>query len=55
MIDNISVIICTYYESKNVKKCVDSILKSDDRINDVLVIDDCSTDKTIERVRELPA
>jgi len=53
MIDNISVIICTYNESKNVKKCVDSILKSDDRINDVLVIDDCSTDKTIERVREL--
>lgn len=53
MTEDVSVIICTYNECRNVKKCVESVLKSDDRINDVLVIDDCSTDKTIERVREL--
>lgn len=53
MTDNVSVIICTYNECRNVKKCVESVLKSDDRINEVLVIDDCSTDKTIEIVQEL--
>ena len=53
MTEDVSVIICTYNECRNVKRCVESVLKSDDRINDILVIDDCSTDKTIERVREL--
>ena len=53
MTNNISVIICTYNECRNVKKCIVSVLKSDERINDIIVIDDCSTDKTIERVREL--
>ena len=55
MTENVSVIICTYNERRNVKRCIESVINSDDRINDVLVIDDCSTDKTIERVRELNA
>lgn len=50
---SVTVIICTYNECENVQKCVKSVLQSDSRINEVLVIDDCSTDRTIERVKEL--
>lgn len=49
----VSAIICTYNECKNVEKCIKSVLQSDPRINEILVIDDCSTDGTVDIVRAL--
>lgn len=51
--DQISAVICTYNEEKYIQKCIKSLLDSDNRINDVIVIDDHSIDSTKEKVKEL--
>ena len=51
---NISVIVVTYNEEKNIGKCLDSIFRLLDNSNhdfEVILVDSCSKDKTIEMVR----
>lgn len=53
---SISVIIPTLNEEKNIKKCLDSIFNQEYPQNklEVIVVDDKSTDKTIEIVKKYP-
>ena len=50
---SITAIICTYNECRTVAKCIKSIFAADSRINEIIVVDDCSKDKTRENVRKL--
>jgi cellulose synthase/poly-beta-1,6-N-acetylglucosamine synthase-like glycosyltransferase len=45
---NTSAIICTYNEEKRIKDTIISLLKSDARIGEIIIVDDNSTDKTKE-------
>lgn len=47
---NISVIIPCYNREKTIVRCIDSIAKQLDANDRIIVIDDCSTDKTIDIV-----
>ena len=49
--NKILLVITTYNESEYTKLCFDSLKKLDDKF-DVLVIDDCSTDDTVELCNE---
>jgi len=51
----ISVVIPAYNEEKNIKKCVQTILKSNYDINklEIMCVDDGSTDRTVKVIKEL--
>tara|TARA_R110001583_G_scaffold75927_4_gene208505 strand:+ start:561 stop:1346 length:786 start_codon:yes stop_codon:yes gene_type:complete len=49
--NKILLVITTYNESEYTKLCFDSLKKLDDKF-DVIVIDDCSTDDTVELCNE---
>ena len=48
----VSVIIPTYNEEKDICECLKSLLKQSYKILEVIIVDDGSTDKTIKRIRE---
>lgn len=45
---SISVIIPTYNRSHTIKKCLDSVFNQTYKVNEIIVVDDCSTDNTID-------
>lgn len=49
----VSAIVCTFNEEKHIQTCVRSILESDSRIKEVIIVDDNSTDQTGKKVLEL--
>lgn len=51
----VSVVIITYNSARFIEQCLSSLHNADGPINDVLVVDNCSTDDTLERVRHLSA
>lgn len=50
----ISVIVPVYNGEKTITKCLDSIYKTKYKNFEVIVIDDCSTDKTAELLKRYP-
>ena len=48
----ISIIIATYNAEKTLKRCLDSIVAQKNDVVEVLIIDGCSNDQTIEVVKE---
>ena len=48
-----SAIVCTFNEEKHIQTCVQSIVESDPRIREVIIVDDNSTDQTGQKVLEL--
>lgn len=50
----ISVIVPTYNEQKYIGKCISSLLDQDYDDLDIIIVDDGSTDKTIEIVKKYP-
>ena len=49
----ISVLLSVYNDDKNIKKSIDSILSQSYKNIELLVIDDCSSDKTFEIINEI--
>ena len=49
----ISVLLSVYNDDKNIKTSIDSILSQSYKNIELLVIDDCSTDKTYEVLKEI--
>ena len=53
MDNNISIVIPIYNSEKYIKRCLDSIVKQiNDNILEILVIDDCSTDNSLQILKE---
>lgn len=50
----ISIIIPTYNSAKTIKRCLDSIVAQTYKDYEVLVMDGCSTDETIEIIESYP-
>ncbi len=50
----ISVIIVTYNEEKNIKECLDSIIKQSQKSNEIILVDDGSTDNTLKIASTYP-
>lgn len=50
--ETIGVIIPNYNSGKYINKCLDSLLKQEYKINEIIVIDDHSTDDSIKTIRE---
>ena len=53
---NISVVIPTYNEEKYIRKCLLSIISNDLKVNEIIVVDDQSIDKTqneVEKVKKI--
>ena len=48
----VSVIISTYNRSKNLKRCIESVLAQSFTNFEIIVVDDCSTDDTQEVVKK---
>lgn len=49
----ISILLSVYNDDNNIKKSIDSILSQSYKNIELLVIDDCSTDKTYEILKEI--
>lgn len=48
----IDVVVPVYNEEKNIERCLDSLLKQDVAANKIIVVNDCSIDKTAEKLRK---
>lgn len=49
----VSAVVCTFNEEKHIQECVRSIIESDSRIGEVIIVDDNSTDQTRQKVLEM--
>ncbi|NLN66442.1 MAG: glycosyltransferase family 2 protein [Clostridiaceae bacterium] len=52
--DLVSIIIPNYNSQKTIKYCLDAIYKQDYENYEVIVVDDCSTDKSVEIIKTYP-
>ena len=50
----ISVIIPVYNSSKTVERCLNAVYESDFKDFEVIVVDDCSNDHSVDRVKKFP-
>ena len=50
---NISVIIPCYNSEKYIEKSIFSVLKQNYQINEILVVDDCSTDNSVNIIKTI--
>ena len=48
----IGVIIPNYNSGIYIKRCLDSLLEQEYRVNEIIVVDDCSTDESTKIVKE---
>jgi len=48
----VSVVITAYNAEKFIREAIDSVLTQSRKADEILVVDDCSTDKTAELIRE---
>ncbi len=48
----IGVIIPNYNSGIYIKKCLDSLLEQEYKVNEIIVVDDCSTDESTKIVKE---
>jgi len=48
----LDVILCCYNSENTIKNCIDSILSQTYKSFNLYIFDDCSTDKTIEKIKE---
>lgn len=48
----ISVIVPNYNSGKHIKKCIEALLEQEYPIAEIIIIDDCSTDKSNEIIQE---
>lgn len=55
MLPNVSVIIPLYNAEKYIQSCVDSVLNQNLKNIEVIIVDDCSTDNSLELCRKLYA
>ena len=51
-IRSVSVVMCTYNGEKYIREQLDSILRQTYPIEKIYIQDDCSTDKTVEIIKE---
>lgn len=49
----IDIIVPTYNSEKWIKSCINSLLILEDYVNELIIIDDCSSDSTIEILQEI--
>lgn len=49
---NISVVIPAYNREKTIEMCLDSIVNQTYKPMEIIVVDDCSTDNTVSKVKE---
>jgi glycosyltransferase involved in cell wall biosynthesis len=47
-----SVIIPVYNNSRTIEKVIDSVFKQDYKNKEVIVINDCSTDDTLDKIEK---
>lgn len=50
---NVSVIIPAYNREKEIKKCVDSVLSQTVKPYEIIIVDDCSNDSTVNVVKSI--
>jgi len=50
---NISVVVPSYNREKYIEKCLKSIIGQTLAPSEIIVVDDCSSDKTVEKVRNI--
>ena len=48
----VSVVIPVYNEKKRIKKCLDSLLSQSEKPDEIIVVDNNSTDSTVSIVRK---
>lgn len=48
----VSVVMCTYNGAKYIREQLDSIINQTYPIFEIIIQDDCSTDETVEIIRE---
>ncbi len=48
----VSVVIPAFNEEKNIKKCLEAILNQEEKADEIIVVDNNSTDKTIDIVKK---
>lgn len=51
---NVSIVIPAYNEEKFLPNCLESILKQDEKPDEIIVVDNNSTDKTVEIAKTFP-
>jgi len=51
--DLVSVIVIAYNEEETIKKCIESVIQEVPYVNEIIVVDDCSTDKTPEIIKSI--
>jgi len=51
--DVVSVVIIAYNEEETIRKCIDSVLQDSQYIGEIIVVNDASTDKTEDIVKQI--
>ena len=50
--NTIGVIIPNYNSGLYIKKCLDSLLEQEYKVSEIIIVDDCSTDESIEIINK---
>jgi glycosyltransferase involved in cell wall biosynthesis len=53
--DPVTVIVPAYNEEKLIRRCLESLIQQDARADEILVVDNVSTDRTVEIVKQVMA
>ncbi|MFH0979388.1 MAG: glycosyltransferase family A protein [Candidatus Roizmanbacteria bacterium] len=50
----VSIIVPVYNEEKNIKNCLDSLIKQEEKPEEIIIVDNNCTDKTFDIVKKYP-